>query len=130
MIYASLSLNNNKDEKHLVEVTVKDLQEKVKNKDTFVLVFTQTTCGHCAQFKPKMAHVLAQNDLYGYEIVIDKLSNQEKAELKDIANIGESGTPTTVFIKNGQEEKISDRLNGNTDESAIVNKLKQNGFIE
>lgn len=132
MIYASIKLNEEKkeNESHLIELSLPELQEKVKNKETFILVFTQSECGHCANYKPKLQRVLSKHDLYAYEIVLDKLEKEEKSELRTIANTENNGTPTTVFIKDGEEIRISSRLIGDQSESNIEQRLRQLKYIE
>lgn len=132
MIYSSIVLNKNQKEldKRLVELTLPELQDKVKNKDTFILVYTQTECGHCANYKPKLKKILLENDLTAYEISLDKLSKIERSELNQIANPQDNGTPTTIFIKEGTEARISSRLVGNQEEHKIKEKLIEQGFIK
>lgn len=130
MIYASTTLNKKTEEenKHLVEITYKELEEKVNNKETFILVLTQTNCSHCHEYKPVLKKVLHENNIYAYEVSTDKLTKEENSKLKDIANT--SGTPTTVFIENGEEKSTYSRIVGTQTESKIVNKLKSMGYIK
>lgn len=130
IVYAAITLNKQEEinDSYLIELTYKELEEKVKNKDTFVLVYTQTTCAHCHDYKPILKRTLAKVDLYAYEIVLDKLSKEDKAKLNDIANV--SGTPTTVFIRDGQEINSSSRLVGIQQEEKLINKFKYLGYIE
>ncbi len=130
IVYASIKLNEQKniEDSYLIELSYKELEEKVKKKDSFVLVFTQTTCGHCMDYKPILKKTLAKHNLYAYEISIDKLSKKEKAKLNDIANI--SRTPTTTFIKDGEEINSSFRLEGVQTEEKLVNRFKYLGYIE
>lgn len=132
MIYASISLNANQKEldSHLVELTLTELQDKVKNKESFVLIFTQTQCSHCASYKPKAKKVFLENNIIGYEIDLTKLTKTERAQLNEIANTTDNGTPTTVFIKDGVEERISNRLIGDQEEYKLLDKLKKLGYIE
>lgn len=130
IIYAAITLNKQQEieSSFLIELSFKELEEKINNKESFVLVYTQTTCAHCHEFKPILKKTLAKQNFYGYEIVLDKLEKSEKAKLNDIANV--SGTPTMVFIKDGQEINSSSRLVGMRSEEEIVNKLKYLGYIE
>ena len=98
------------------------------NKDTFILVITQTKCSHCAQYKPVLKEVLYEYNLKAYEIDQEKLSKKELGKLKNVANI--SGTPTTVFIVDGEEINTSSRLKGAvTNKHTIVKRLKAQGYI-
>lgn len=130
IIYAAITLNKQQEieDNYLIELSYKELEEKIKNKDSFILIYTQTTCAHCHEFKPILKKTLAKQNYYGYEIVLDKLKNNERAKLNDIANV--SATPTMVFIKDGQEINSSSRLVGIRSEEEIINKLKYLGYIE
>ena len=123
MIYASTTLNKKTEEenKHLVEITYQELEKKVNNKESFILVLTQTNCSHCHEYKPVLKKVLYDYDIYAYEVSTDKLTKEENAKLKDIANA--SGTPTTIFIENGEEKNTYSRMVGTQTESKLVNKL-------
>ena len=39
-------------------------------------------------------------------------------------------TPTTIFIKDGKEASLLNRLEGDLSESRVVEKFKKMGFIE
>ena len=130
IIYAAISLNKQEkiEDSYLIELTYKELEEKINKKESFVLVFTQTQCSHCHEYKPILKRTLAKKKFYAYEVVLDNLSKQEKAKLNDIANV--SGTPTTVFIIDGEEVNSSSRLVGIQQEDKIVNRLKYYGYIK
>lgn len=115
-------------DKTLIELSYKELEKKINNKDTFILVITQTKCSHCAQYKPVLKEVLYEYDLKAYEVDEEKLSKKELGKLKNIANI--SGTPTTVFIVDGEEVTTSSRLRGGiTNKNIIIKRLKAQGYI-
>ena len=130
IVYASITLNKQQEleDSYLIELSYNELVKKIENKDSFVLVYTQTTCSHCIEYKPILKKTLYKNKLYGYEIVIDKLNTEEKAKIKDIANV--SGTPTTIFIKDGVEISTSSRLTGIQTEDKLTNRFKYLGYIE
>lgn len=130
MIYAGITLKGKEieEDSHLIALTFEELQTKIDKKETFILVLTQTSCSHCAEYKPVLKKVLSEHDLYAYEIEIDKLSKAENAKLKDIANA--SGTPATIFIENGSEVNTSSRLYGAQEKSKIVNRFRAMGYIK
>ena len=130
LIYASIVLNKKEQDlsKYLVELSYKELKNKIDKKDSFILVITRTDCSHCAVFKPKLKEVLSQNNIIAYEIATYKLSTNDKAEFNDIANI--SGTPTTIFIVDGEEATTTNRLIGDVTTEKIINKLKSQGYIK
>lgn len=115
-------------DKTLVELTYKELEKKLDNGDTFILVITQTRCSHCAQYKPVLKEVLYEYGITAYEIDQEKLTDKELGKLKNVANI--SGTPTTVFIVDGEEINTSSRLKGAvTNKHTIIKRLKAQGYI-
>lgn len=130
LIYASTILHGKEvnEDKHLVELTFEELQQKVDNKETFILLISQTTCSHCMEYKPILKSVLAKYDITAYVIELDTLSTEDKGRLKDIANV--SGTPNTIFIEEGTEKNTSQRLSGEVTESKLVNRLKALGYIK
>ena len=110
------------------EIEYKDVIKKMKNDESFILVISQTTCTHCASFKPKIARVANDRKLNVYYIDVDLLSDKENDEFKKY--ISYSGTPATVFIKNGEETSAATRINGDASIEKIEKKLKSNGFID
>lgn len=122
------ALQNNAKDKMLVSLTYKELDKKIKNNDTFILVITQTQCSHCAQYKPVLKEVLYEYDITAYEIDQETLTDKELGKLKNIANI--SGTPTTVFIVEGEEQNTYSRIKGAvTNKKTIIKRLKAQGYI-
>lgn len=130
LVYASIKLNGQakEEDSHLIEISFSELQEKIDNKETFIFVITQKQCSHCAEYKPVLKKVLAEYDIYAYELSLDNLDAEKKGKLNDIANV--SGTPATIFIEDGVEKNTSSRLSGTKTESKIVSRLKAMGYIE
>ena len=130
LIYASSVLKGKEEDldNHLIELNFSQLQEKINNKDSFILLFSQTDCPHCQAFKPIFKEVLAEHDIDAYELKLDLLSKEEKNELSSIANV--SGTPTTVFIVDGEEKSTATRLKGEATADKIEARLKALGYIE
>ena len=110
------------------EIKYKEVIEKIENDESFILVISQTTCTHCASFKPKMASVARDYKLDVYYIDVDLLSEKENDKFKKYISF--DGTPATVFIKNGEETSAATRINGDASIEKIKNKLKSNGFIK
>ncbi len=130
LIYAGITLNKKSEEedKSLVTITYKELDEKINNKDSFILVISRTDCSHCASFKPKLKSILSDNNIIAYEIATDTLSESESKKFKKLFTI--QGTPTTVFITEGEETTVSNRLIGDVSSSKITERLKSLGYIK
>ncbi len=110
------------------ELKYKEVIEKMDNEESFVLLLSQTTCSHCMDFKPKIENVANKYKLNIYYIETNLLNKEETQKFKTY--ISYTGTPTTVFILNGKETTVANRLNGSVEEQKIIDKLKSNGFID
>lgn len=110
------------------EIKYNEVIEKIENKEDIVLLISQTTCNHCMSYKPKLEDVANEYKLNVYYIEADLLDDDESAELKKYVNY--SSTPTTVFLKDGEEKTAANRINGDASKDKIKKKLKSNGFID
>ncbi len=130
VIYSSSVLKGKEidEDKHLVLINYSELETKINNKESFILLISQSDCAHCLAFKPGFKEVLAKYDITAYEIQTDQISNEENNKLKLIANI--SGTPTTVFIVDGEEANTANRLVGEATKTKIESRLKAMGYIK
>ena len=98
------------------------------NKEDMVLLISQTDCIHCISYKPKLEDMANKHKVDIYYIDVDLLSKEEHSELEKYINY--NGTPTTVFLKNGEETSAATRINGDASRNKIEKKLKSNGFID
>ena len=113
---------------YLVELGYDEVIEKVENDESFVILFSQTTCTHCISYKPKLEAVANEYKMEIYYIDIDLLSKSKRDELGDRLNF--DATPITMFIKNGEETSVATRIEGDASKEKIISKLKSNGFID
>ena len=110
------------------ELKYDEVIDKIENKDSFVLLISQTTCTHCISYKPKLEEVANKHKIYIYYIESNLLNDEERDKFTSYINF--STTPATVFIKNGEETTVANRINGDASKDKIEKKLKSNGFIE
>lgn len=96
-------------------VTVEQMQEKIENKESFAIVFTQPKCGYCNEFKAMLEEYLPTHDVTLLEVSIDisAMSKDEKTEM--LAKINKyfpemDGTPDLYYVKDG---KIEDHFDSN-----------------
>lgn len=115
---------------HLILLNASEFKEKIENKDSFIIIMTGRKCSHCEAYLPIFKKVLADYDLTAYQIHTDKdlLNNEEQAFIKSVATI--NGTPTVVFIKDGEEISTLNRLVGEKSRTETIDKLKIMGYIE
>lgn len=124
-----LSYQENKNNGELIELNYDEVTEKLDNKEDFILVISQSTCSHCATYKPKLKEIAADYDFDIYFINIDLQSKKNKEKfLKDFHLSG--ATPTTMFIKNGKEDSLLNRIEGDISTKKATEKFKKMGFIE
>lgn len=112
----------------LVDIKVSDLESKIENKDTFILVLSQTGCSHCEQYLPELDRTLLEYDLNAYVLNITNISEDDSKKLAQIVNF--SGTPTTVFFTEGQEKTALNRFVGYASKTKIVERLESLGYIK
>ena len=110
------------------EIEYNKLIEKIENKEDIIILISQTTCVHCASYKPKLEYMANKHKIDIYYIDVDLLSKEENTELKNYINF--TSTPMTVFFKNGEETSAATRINGDASREKIEKKLKSNGFID
>ena len=128
LIICFLLLNNITNQKgELKKITYKEISEKVKNKDDFVLVVSRSNCSHCISYKPKVNEIAKNNNIIIYYIDYDEENNKDKF-LKEFNLDG--STPITLFIKNGKETSVLNRLEGDLDSEKVIEKLKKMNFIK
>ena len=110
------------------EIKYEELIDKIENKEDIVLLISQTTCTHCIAYKPKLEDVANEYKVYIYYIDVDLLTDEENIKLKSYVNF--STTPTTIFLKDGEETTAANRINGDASKDKIERKLKTNGYID
>lgn len=120
-----------KDDK-IISINGTELLNKLDAKDTFILVFTQEGCSHCEEYVPILNRVLRENNLEAYELDLTKFRKEEEESVRNKINtlFNTSGTPTTIFIEEGEEKTTLNRLVGSSNYSNLVAKLKERGFIK
>ena len=118
----------NEQKNYITYISVSKLQEKINNKDDFVLVFTQDGCSHCATYYEVINSVAKDYDLKIYDINLTDVKDKDIETLNSIVHF--SGTPTTLFYIDGEEQTTLNRINGSTSKTNLINKLKKLGYIK
>lgn len=112
---------------NLKVITYNELNTLIKNKETFILLVSQTYCSHCIEFKPEFNEILKKYSLNAYVLEYNLLNQEDRASFDSIIDI--TGTPTTTFIQKGIED-TENRIEGDLGEEVITAHLKQAGFIK
>lgn len=117
-----------KGNKYIKEVSLDKVKEMLANKKTFALYIGNKNCSHCNAYRPTLDKVLEDYKITIYHLDNSKLSDKEYEEFKSYINI--SGTPTIVFITDGEEETTINRIVGETDEESTIEYFRTNGYIK
>lgn len=112
----------------ITEITYKDLEKSLKNNETFILEIVQDGCSNCEAFTPKFNRILRNNNISAKQINLTNLTEEDKNSLDNLYNV--TGTPTVIFITEGKEKAITNRIVGNVSEERVITKLKKVGYIK
>lgn len=118
----------NKKETKLVETSVSELESKINNKETFILVISQTGCSHCKQYLPELEKALKEVDKEAYLLNISNVTEEEQTTLNKYVSF--SGTPTTIFFHEGIEKTTLNRIVGYASKTKIIERLQSLGYID
>ena len=113
---------------NLKSLSLSELKEKMNNKETFFFVVEKDGCQYCEAYVPKVEEVLDEYDIIGYVINISDMSASEYEEFDKLFAI--DGTPTTIFMTEGNELSILQRIDGNVSKDKIISKLENNNYIK
>lgn len=113
---------------NLIKLNYNEIENKINNKDSFILCISRTTCSHCDNYKPKLSKIANKYNIKIYYTDIDTYDETEEKKFNTIISF-DGSTPTTLFIKNGEEKTTATRIEGNVSTEKIIDKLKKNGFI-
>ncbi len=127
IIVAFLICGCGKEENHITEISYSNLKERLNNKESFVLYIGNKDCSHCQSYKPVLTSVLNEYDIDILHLDNTKLTTSEYGEFKSILNV--SGTPTVIFIKDGEEETTLNRIVGEKTKQETIDRFKTNGYI-
>lgn len=120
--------NGNISYESLFNVDVGEIEDMIEMKKSFILLVSQTGCGHCKAYKPILASVLEDYNIQGFVLEYNLLDDAQKEKFNDIASV--SGTPTVLFFKDGKETNTTDRLIGEHSKEETIKRLEQMGYTK
>lgn len=113
---------------YLKDLSFSELKDKLEAKEEFFFVVTQDGCSHCEAFIPVLTKTLEKYKITGYNLNLSKLSTEDNKKFDELFKT--EGTPTTIFVKDGNEISLLQRIYGEASEDQIVQKLKNNNYIK
>ena len=98
-------------------ITVAKMQEMVDKKESFAIVFTQTTCSHCIEFKKMLDGYLLDHNVVLYDVVLDEApASQRKSlyyvkegKLENLLENGDDGLTEEKFDSWVQRYKLDEK---------------------
>ena len=97
IVVSTLMLTGCEDDSNVVrEIDYSEFEEKIDNKDSFILEVIQTGCSHCEEFSPRFKAVLKTNNLEAFSINIYNLTDEELEKFDKLMTI--SGTSYSGFL--------------------------------
>lgn len=113
------------------EITYDQYEEKVNNKDMFLVVIVRDGCGYCEAYEPIVEKVANDYNLPFYYINLSNLTSEESNKListnKYLKRQKKWGTPTTLFMYG---DNIVDSIGGYVEEETFVDFVKENFKVE
>lgn len=110
------------------EIDLKTLEDKINNKETFIIYIGSSTCSNCASLNPTLNKVISKYNLTIYYIDVHNLSDDENNKLLSLINY-ENKTPRIYFITNGEHDDIN-VIKGNQAYETLINDFKDHGYIK
>ena len=128
VFFLAKAMEEDESSEHFIELTYKELEKKLDNKESFIFVVTKTDCQYCQMYKPTFRETVEEYKITTYFINTAKFSKQEYKEFHSRFNV--PTTPQTLFITDGEEVTVSNRIVGNAPKWKIVDRLKSLGYIK
>lgn len=109
------------------EINYEQLKQKLDNKDTFVLLLGSDTCSACASYEKTMAKVMKDTKVGIFYVNLHNLSEEDYSKI--YSKFVVTSTPTTIFIKDGEETSTYNRIIGAAKYEDVIDSLKKHGYI-
>ena len=103
-----------KDTDLFTDVNLEVYNQKVADKEDFIIYIHSPTCSHCLEFKPKLNKIIKKKHVSVLGLDVSDKANREDSLVKD-------GTPVLIVFKGGKEVK---RQNGDKSEKETLEFLK------
>jgi predicted bacteriocin transport accessory protein len=108
-------------------ITYKDFEEKIKNKESFVVEIIQNGCSHCENFKPVFDKFAKEYNIEYVKLNLTNLSSEDNQKLNSKYEV--SGTPTILIFKKGENQKAF-TISGEVPVKTLKTVFKEAGYIK
>lgn len=114
--------------KNYNEISLEKYNEMIENKESFAVVIGSSTCGACEVFKVPMKKFISSYQVDVKYVDLSKLSKEESDAF--LLEIGVKSTPTTLFIEEGKQTSVYNRIVGAESYSNIKKAYEKMGYIK
>ncbi|MDD4547845.1 MAG: thioredoxin family protein [Bacilli bacterium] len=130
LIITSILLTGCLYKKPYVEINYEDFKEKIENKESFIFYIGATGCQYCEKYEKTLKRVVDKYDVEVFYIdtAEGKLTDDEKKGFEELVTF--SGTPTTVFVREGEVQSKYNRIEGSVTSDKIIEAFERNGYIK
>ncbi len=128
LVICLLGCEKSENKSYLEAIDYATFNQKLENKDSFILEVVQTGCPNCTSFTPKFTEVLEEYKIKAYSMNLTNMSEEDNKTFLNDYDV--DGTPTLMFFEQGTETSTMKRLEGDKNKDIIISKLKQNGYIK
>jgi len=110
------------------EITFNEYADMIESKESFILYIGSSDCSHCFEYRRTLDRVIKNQEVTFYYLDIKYISADDSKKLE--SKIRFKGTPTTVFIVDGEEKNTYQRIEGSKDYDYIIKRLKETGYVK
>lgn len=114
-------------QRNYTQLSYAELETKLNNKEDFVLVIGSSTCVACEDYEETMKDIMTKNDIEIFFLDLNALTDEENT--KAYSKFHVNSTPTTIFIKEGEETSTYNRIVGAGEYNDVLDKLQQLGYL-
>ncbi|MDD2181419.1 MAG: thioredoxin fold domain-containing protein [Bacilli bacterium] len=116
--------------KPYTEIKYKEFTEKIENKETFIFYIGSNDCIYCERYEKALKRAVDKYEVevFYIDVAQGKLTETENKNFENLINY--SGTPTTVFIKDGEVQSRYNRIEGAASTDKIIEAFERNGYID
>lgn len=97
----SIEYSNDYEKGHLTQIDGSEFKDLIENKKSFLILFSQTTCGHCSSFKPVLKEFASDYDIPIVYMEINEQTQEDKNYIFEQVSI--TATPTLTYFYEGKE---------------------------
>lgn len=114
----------------LIEIDFEELNIKLENKESFVLVVAREDCSHCQDYEKTLNQLIKKYNVDIHIIDVSLLEEVEENIFTSLFSFPRGlSTPTTIFVENGKETTTYDRIMGAASLTEVVSSLTKKGYL-